>query len=272
MSREKPWIRYSVRSLLALISFSAMAIAGFAHYSRTRHEAFAAVREAGGQIQMGIGEPTRLEKWFGPELFGVVNKIDLRKGSADNELMKHIGRLAELGRIDLSNADIDDDGLRLISHLPLTELWLQETKISDDSAETISEMQTLRFLQLNATSLTDNFLEQLQSLPKLEDLGLRGTKVTSTGMQYLSRHPRLKKLDVYSTDVDDSGVAELAKCNQLTDIGLSSTKITDAVFEHLDKLQNLTDADLSGNRSVTTEAVIAFEKSHPKCDIEWYGS
>jgi hypothetical protein len=49
------------------------------------------------------------------------------------------------------------------------------------------------------------------------------------------------------------------------------TKITDAVFHHLDKLPNLTDADLSANRPVTTEAVLTFEKSHPKCDIEWYG-
>ena len=61
---------------------------------------------------MGIREPSRLEEWFGAELFGSVNKIDLRKGKADNELLTHIGVLKELRRLDLSNADIDDRGLR----------------------------------------------------------------------------------------------------------------------------------------------------------------
>ena len=49
------------------------------------------------------------------------------------------------------------------------------------------------------------------------------------------------------------------------------TKVTNDVFEHLDKLPNLTNSDLSANRPVTTEAVLAFEKAHPGCDIEWYG-
>ena len=48
------------------------------------------------------------------------------------------------------------------------------------------------------------------------------------------------------------------------------TKITDSVFKSLDKLPNLTSADLNANDLVTTEAVLDFEKSHAKCDIEWY--
>jgi hypothetical protein len=132
-------------------------------------------------------------------------------------------------------------------------------------------MHTLDFLQLNATSLSDSFLEQLEPLPALDNLGLRGTRVTSLGMKHLSRHPNLKLLDVYSTEVDDSGVSQLVDCQSLVDVGLGARKITDSVFEHLDKLPNLTNADLNGSH-VTTKAVLAFEKSHPKCDIEWYPS
>jgi hypothetical protein len=219
---------------------------------------------------MGIGEPSWLEAWFGAELFGTVNQVDLRNGKADNSLLVHVADLTELTRLDLSNADIDDEGLRLIVHLPLRELWLQETKITDASAPTLSKIQSLEFLQLNATSLSDSFLEQLEPMRELENLGLRGTHVTAVGMKYLSRHPQLKLLDVYSTEVDDSGVAHLVECQSLADVGLSGTRITDAVFEHLDKLPNLTTADLNG-RPVTTEAVLAFEKTHPKCDIEWNG-
>jgi hypothetical protein len=185
----------------------------------------AAIRKAGGEVQMGIGKPGRLEKWFGAELFGTVNKVDLREGKADNTLLSHIAALKELRRLDLSNADIDDDGLRRVVDLPLRELWLQEAKITDASADTLSRIKTLDFLQLNATSVSDGFLERLEPLPELEDLGLRGTHVSGVGMQYLSRHPKLKKLDVYMTDVDDSGVGQLNACQSLVRLGLSMTKV-----------------------------------------------
>ncbi|HEY3394533.1 MAG TPA: hypothetical protein VGK58_17615 [Lacipirellulaceae bacterium] len=243
----------------------------FAHYAQKRKAAFAAIRKAGGEIQMGIDKPSRLVKWFGPEVFSTVNKIDLRDGKADNALLTHIGALTELHRLDLSDADIDDEGLRQIDHLPLRELWLQSTNITNKSAATISKIRTLYFLQLNATSLSNEFLEQLESMPALADLGLRGTQVTGAGMKYLSRHPNLKHVDVYSTGVDNSGVRHLADCKGLTDVGLSMTRITNDVFEYLEMLPNLTEADLSANRPITTEAVLAFEKAHPQCDIEWYG-
>ena len=270
MLRNKRWLQVSLRVFLVAFTLTAIVVAWGGHYANKRWAAFSAIRQAGGEIMMGYGEPSQLEKWFGSELFGTVNKVNLREGEVDNDLLVHIGALKELRRLDLSDAAIDDEGIRQLVHLPLRELWLQNTNLTDDSAASISQMQSLDFLQLNATSLSDSFLRQLAALPELESLGLRGTGVTSAGMQFLARHPRLKDLDVYSTEVDDSGVAHLVACQSLVDVGLSMTKITDAVFEYLDKLPNLTNVDLNANRSVTTEAVLEFEKSHPKCDIEWY--
>lgn len=270
MSRTSRLFRISLRSLLVLVTFVAIAASWFAHGARQRNAAFAAVRHAGGDIQMGIGESSQMEKWFGPELFGTVIKVDLRNGKADNDLLTHIAVFKELRGLDLSNADIDDDGVRRLVHLPLRELWLQSTGITDASADSLSELTTLDFLQLNATSLTDAFLERLQPMPNLNNLGLRGTRVTSVGMKYLPRHTKLNTLDVYDTQIDDSGVRHLVDCQSLTHVGLSMTKITNSVFESLGKLPNLTTADLSANRLVATEAVLAFESAYPKCDIEWY--
>jgi hypothetical protein len=262
--------RLSLRTLLIVFTCLVCAVAWFAHYTHQRKAAFAAIRKAGGDIRMMFGKPSRLERWFGPESFGSVYKVDLRKGKVDNALLTDIGVLTELQKLDLSNAEIDDQGLRLIEHLPLRELWLQSTNITDASAATISKISTLDFLQLNATSLSDDFLKHLNSLPELQNLGLRGTEVTGSGMAFLVRHPKLKRLDVYSTAVDDSGVAHLVGCQSLTDVGLSMTGITDAVFKHLGELPKLSAADLTANRPITTDAVLAFEKAHPQCDIEWY--
>jgi hypothetical protein len=272
MPGKTRWFQYSLRTFLVLVTCVAIAIAWFANYARQRRAALAAIRQAGGNIQMYYREPgseSLLEEWFGRELFEPVMKVDLRAGKVDNDLLRQIGVLKELRRLDLSNARIDDDGIRQIAHLPLQELWLQETKITDASAATLSQIKSLNFLQLNATSVSDSFLERLEPLPELENLGLRGTRVTSAGMKYVTRHSKLKDLDVYQTDVDDSGVLSLVDCPSLTSLGLSMTKVTDGVFEHLARLPNLEDADLSAS-PVTTEAVLAFEKAHPKCDIEWY--
>ena len=271
MTEKNRWFQVSLRTLLIAVTCVAIAVAWLAHWAQQRKAAIAAIRNAGGDIRMGFREPSWLDSWFGPDLLGSVSDVDLRKGKVDNELLTHVGNLKELENLDLSSADMDDEGLRRIAHLPLRQLWLQDTNITDASAATLSKIKTLNFLQLNATTLSDAFLERLEPLPELEDLGMRGTPVTSAGMKFLPRHAKLKKLDVYSTEVDDSGVGNLVECQSLTNLGLSMTKVTNQVFEHLGMLPNLQGADLSANRPITTEAVLAFEKTHPQCDIEWYG-
>ena len=275
MARKHRWLRISLRSLLVATLIIAVGFAWMTNYAKSRRAAFAAIREAGGQIQMANVPKTviaeRLESWLGPELFGDAYKVDLRKSKANNDLLKQVAVLRELRALDLSYTSVGDAGLPAIAHLPLQELWLQSTTVTDRSAATLSRIRSLEFLALNATSLTDHFLEDLQSLPDLRNLGLRGSKVTGAGMQFLSRHPRLEKLDVYSTEVDDAGVEGLIGSKSITDLGLSMTKVSNQVFTHLDKLPNLSRADLSANSLVSTEMVLAFEKSHPKCDIEWYG-
>jgi Leucine-rich repeat (LRR) protein len=231
-----------------------------------RKAAIAAILQAGGYIRVVVPAPTvdRLERLS-------IDEVNLRKAKVDIELLSHVGKLKEIRRLDLSYAEIDDESIRKIAHLPLRELWLQSTKITDASAATISEITTLDFLQLNSTQLSDEFLKQLKSMPNLRDFGLRGTQVTGDGMRDLSRHPKLMRLDIYHTEVDDAGVEALTDCKSLTFVGLSLTKITEGVFQHLFKMPNLTNADLSGNRTISTAAVLAFEEKYPQCDIEWYG-
>jgi len=259
------WIGISLLALTVPVSSPDIAHADDSDDAGKRKAAIAAILKAGGYIRVSVPRPTvdRLERLS-------ITEVNLREAEVDNALLIHVGNLKEVRQLDLSFANIDDEGVLKIAHLPLRELWLQSTNITDASATTISGIKTLDFLQLNSTKLSDDFLKELAAMSKLEDVGLRGTLVTGDGMQHLVRHPRLKKLDVYSTAVDDAGVASLSQCKTLTFVGLSDTKITNRVFEHLAELPNLTKADLSANRDVSTEAVLAFEEVHPKCDIEWH--
>lgn len=180
MAQNHRWLRISLRSLLLVTLVIAVGIAWFANYANRRKSAFAAIRDAGGQIQMANVPRTaiasRFERWFGSELFGVAYKVDLRKTKANNDILKHVAVFRELRALDLSYANVDDSGLNTIAHLPLQELWLQSTNVTDPSANTLSTMKSLEFLALNATSVTDQFLEDLGTLPSLQNLGLRGSK------------------------------------------------------------------------------------------------
>lgn len=267
--RSRCSLRISLRMLLIVITCAAIALGLFARWAQQRRSALSAVQRAGAKIRWSAGPPSLLERLFGREVFGNVVEISLRSGHADNALLQHVRVLAELRELDLSDAEIDDQGLLAIARLPLRQLWLQSTRITDASAEILSQMKTLDFLQLNGTAVSDRFLERLEPLPALANLGLRGTSVTSAGMKYLARHPQLRVLDVYHTTVDDAGVAALGRCPALEDLGLSLTNISADVFSYLEELPNLTYVDLNGNRSITAEAVQAFEQSHPRCDVEW---
>ncbi|MEX2119155.1 MAG: hypothetical protein WD847_06065 [Pirellulales bacterium] len=85
MSKSR-WFRYSLRTGLLVVTCLAIAFAWFGHYANQRKAAFSAIRQAGGDIRMGIREPSLLEEWFGAELFGSVEEVNLRKGQADNAL------------------------------------------------------------------------------------------------------------------------------------------------------------------------------------------
>jgi hypothetical protein len=267
---HKRWLRVSLRSLLIAFTLFAVAVAWVSHAAHRRKAALAAVRKAGADVNFMTREPSWLDRLVGPELLTNVYEIDLRDCKVDVELIAHLAAIEELRVLDLSSADVGDAELRQLAHLPLATLWLQSTRVTDDAAPILSRMERLTFLQLNATDVSDEFLERLESLPRLDNLGLRGTNVTSRGMEFLQRHPLLSEVDVYHTEVGDQGVEHLTHCLSLTSLGLSMTNVTNDVFQHLDKLPNLVDADLSANRGVTTAAVLEFEKSHPKCDIEWY--
>ncbi|WP_428305213.1 hypothetical protein [Lacipirellula sp.] len=268
---SRRWLKVSLRSLLLAITAVSVVLAWYAHGTRQRRAAIAAIEAAGGKVRMAPGSSSWIDDWFASDFRGQVNSVNLTEANVTDELLAHLAVLSELRELDLSSTAIDDDGLKKIAHLPLRELWLQSTRVTDASASTLSQITNLDFLQLNATGLTDAFLHDLAALPHLQNLGLRGAPVTDHGLEFLSRHPHLEELDLYNTAVTDAGVKTLINCQQLKDLGISMTKVTSDVFQYLAQMPHLTDVDLSAN-DVTTEEVLDFKKAHTKCDIEWYGN
>lgn len=132
--------------------------------------------------------------------------------SRDNLLT--LTRLPAVVRIDLYGCRFraDDfaafcDALAGGGSPKLSELWLENTAVTDDDLTFIGRIERLRWLILSGTRITDAGLTNLLPLKKLETLWLERLPITDEGVLRLAALPKLTGLPTRetncSTDIGD---------------------------------------------------------------------
>ena len=99
-----------------------------------------------------------------------------------------IGALSLLTRrlnLRLDNTGIGNEGLRALEDVPLNQLLLSRTVITDDGLAYLSSQAELDFLVLSGTAVSDAGLEHLLELSDLTFLDLSDTNVTRDGIARL---------------------------------------------------------------------------------------
>jgi hypothetical protein len=110
--------------------------------------------------------------------------------------------------LDLSNAEITDDGLKELAKLNnLTRLRLDKTDITDASVASIQKLTNLEYLNLYGTTISDKGLEQLAPNKNLRSLYVWQTKVSKTGVQGLQKQLPQIVINTGWMDKDSSGLA-----------------------------------------------------------------
>jgi hypothetical protein len=264
-TRRKPWLRFSLRGAIVLITIVAVTFGIVANQANRQLTTLAAIKEVGGSYRHHRDSQgfvaKALDRCFGEKAFSKITMVNLRDTDASDELIGRIAKFQTLSDVDLSGTKTTDAGIQLISKLPLRVLWIQECPITDESGKHLAEHKTLQRLLANGTICTDTFIENLGSLPQLKDLGLRGTKVTSDGMRHIASCPKLEKLYLYSTVVDDDGINHLRDNATITKLDLSSTNVTDDSFEIFETLPSLNELDLNACRGITRNAANRFART-----------
>jgi len=269
-------LRFSLRLLLLLVAVIAIVLATIGHRAARQNQVLSAINSIGGEYDFEPKDVGPLGTWlgkiYGEEAFGKVLSVDLRKTDANDKLLSKIACLRDLENLDLSSVNVSDRGVESIAHLPLHELWLQGTKVTDEVGTHLAKCHTLEMLAINATDVGDAFLVNLGHHPGLQDLGLRGTKVTAEGTKALANFPKLRKIRLYDNPIDDSAVKHIAaNCPDVTLLGLCMTQISDQSLAHLATMSKLESVDISGNKPITKEAVLKLEVTLTNCRVEWYG-
>lgn len=98
---------------------------------------------------------------------------------------------------------------RLNRFRELTELYLNNTRITNGQLAALSELPLLKRLNLAVTSIDDAGLVGLTRFPTLEFLVLHRTSVTDAGVDSLSRLKALRTLDVTGTQISEDGLKRL---------------------------------------------------------------
>ncbi len=269
-SRAKPWLTYSIRSLLLVLFLVALGLGFMVNRANRQLQTLAAIKSVGGDYRLrrnNQGWSSQwLQRWFGEEAFDEVLSVNLRGTDAGDDLVTRLGKLKGLQELDLSGTQTTDAGVLRISQQPLRVLWLQECPISDESGRILSKVKTLKRLLVNGATCSDRFVENLGELPELKDLGLRGTGVTSEALKQVVLFPKLEKLYLYSTVVDDHGMQFLRNNNSIKILDLSSTRVTDDSFQVFQTLGNLKELDLNACRSISRAAADQFA-AQSKCRV-----
>lgn len=149
--------------------------------------------------------------------------------------------LPQLQHLAIEQSPLTDESFELLGRLTnLGHLELSSSKISDAAIRKIA-LPKVNMLQLQNTAVTgEGFRDHSNGFPALQTCYLSNSRFTNDGLQYLAAAaPRISYLNLDSTAVTDDGLQHLVNFKNLNSLSLMKTKVTDRGIEHLLGLENL---------------------------------
>lgn len=186
--RPRRWLRFSLRTLLILITIFAVWLGWKMHLRREQQRVLDAVHARGGTSTMMLRDFSQLS-------------LLQANWTQDNV-------------IDLGNLNVTDEDLKDLESMPyLAGLWLGNNQITDRGLAYVKNQTDLRMLDLmNNPGITDEGLAHLKNLTQLEQLLLRNnSQITDAGLIHLENMQHLDILVLHGTKVTPAGVSRLQK-------------------------------------------------------------
>jgi hypothetical protein len=155
--------------------------------------------------------------------------LHINEPGFDDAELAHIARLAKLEDLSLCGANVTDSGMRclkLLGHLRR----LTFTRPARITGCGLRQLQGLPISQLRLydTGLTDEGAAALACFPKLSDLVLWRQKLTDAGLVHIGKLRQLQNLDLYESRVSDAGLVHLRGLSSLRVLQVRGTLVTEA--------------------------------------------
>jgi len=267
--------RFSLRSLLVVMTVASVALAWYVRRVRIEQRAAEAVAAAGGTIlydwQLRPVEsaqtfkpdppgPNCLRSWFGPHWFDNIAKVELndRRPRNGKNKFKLIGprlmRLSALRELWLWRVELDQADYELIGRMPGLQVLSigQVAEMMPAHGAALTAADELRELHLDYAKVSSPTLSELAKLPKLEKLDINCNSYDGKTGKHIDQYdlddesaaaigtfPRLRELMLFQTKITDRGLQEICQLVDLELLVVSSREITSASFEPVSRLKKL---------------------------------
>jgi hypothetical protein len=236
---RRRWLRFSLRTLLVLVTVFGVWLGMKVNQARRQKEAVAALGALGMDFHyahqrddaypnsIAPGRELDVPKWLdelaGYDFFRTVVSVQNIPPVSDEDLA-HLAGLPYIERLyvtgsgsNLSDAGlahlpprITDEGLLAIRKLKkLKRLHLYDTKITNAGMAALGNMTALELLMLNRTQITDAGLVHLKNAKRLRHLYLSHTSITDAGLVHLHGLPELRSVALDDTAASPDGIAAL---------------------------------------------------------------
>jgi hypothetical protein len=130
--------------------------------------------------------------------------------------------------------DVSDEqlvGLKSLRDVPLRDLTVSSSRMSDAGLEQVAQLSGVHYLYLSACDkITDKGLAHLKKMPSLERLWVTAnSSITDEGIKSLAEIKKLNWLSLFGCKrVSDEGTRALKSASNLTFVFLRGTAVTEA--------------------------------------------
>ena len=160
--------------------------------------------------------------------------------------------------IYLDQTKLTDDGLKQLNRLEnLTKLHLVENNITDKGLAALSPSSIISHIVLaRCPSITDKGIETLaNSFPNLIELGIGSTGATGSCLDSLAKSTNLKDLSISDLDLTDQDIDKIRGLDLRTLDLCDNERLTDSCLENLAGMKNLSSLYLDGCPLISDQAI-----------------
>ncbi|HEX4607733.1 MAG TPA: hypothetical protein VH092_05945 [Urbifossiella sp.] len=179
---------------------------------------------------------------------GAVVEVRLFNQNITDADLAELATLSDLRKLDLTGVKVTGTGLAALSAIPLEELDLAFSGVTNEGLKEVAKFTSLKALGLmNASKITDEGVGDLAALKNMESLTIgQSPKVKDVGTgRALRGMPHLQRLDITNSAVGDGAMKALTECPDLRALRFYGSQVTDTGMGSIGKLTKLEELHLN---------------------------
>lgn len=197
-----------------------------------------------------------------------LEQINLSDCDISDDAMKELIKIKTLRSLHLNGcAKITDRGVEIITQLPITELFVSKSKVTDYGIKILTACKTLQRLDVSATKVTSSALSQIASMKGLLTLDVSKLQIQTKDFAALRKVPTLYSLNVTQCGINDEGLKALSGAN-LYKINLSRNPVTAKGVTYLYSCPRLKVVRLEDCQKITALDAEKLRKAKPDWKVQ----